>query len=263
MTDAKHIAISRIGFGCSRLHYLRRPTDRQELLAAALDAGLTHFDVAPTYSYGLAERELGAFLKGRRGAVTVATKWGLPTVPLADSVPRAAMSYAATLIAAARKVRPPRRERLTPALLQDSIEASLRRLGTDYVDILWMHEPDAEDIDDPPALRGALDALVARGLVRGFGVAGYGGPIATVLNRFGGDGLLVQCDEKDWPDDRVPDVTFGAISRGPQFRGQPSVGGEEAVARVRAALARRPRGSVLISTTRPANLLTLARAVDD
>ncbi|MEM8664310.1 MAG: aldo/keto reductase, partial [Pseudomonadota bacterium] len=167
------LTMSRIGYGGSRLHYLRRPADRQALLAAALDHGITHFDVAPLYGHGLAERELGVFLKGRRDALTVATKWGLATPGFGGQVPRPLSFHAAALATLARKVSgEPVRPTLPPALLQKSLQGSLKRLGTDYVDLYLMHEPMLVHLPDPLALCEALNALRTEGLIRAWGVAG-------------------------------------------------------------------------------------------
>ena len=53
---------SRIGFGTASLHHLYRSRARSALLTAALDSGISHFDTAPMYGEGMAERELGRFL---------------------------------------------------------------------------------------------------------------------------------------------------------------------------------------------------------
>src|SRR5262245_50530975 len=63
------IVMSRLSFGTSRLHHVPSGKHRQSLLAAAFDAGFTHFDTAPLYGFGLAESDLGGFLKARRGRV--------------------------------------------------------------------------------------------------------------------------------------------------------------------------------------------------
>ena len=71
------INVSRLSFGTASLHHLPTSRRRQDLLAAAFDHGFTHFDAAPYYGFGIAERELGQFLKARRGRVTITTKVGL------------------------------------------------------------------------------------------------------------------------------------------------------------------------------------------
>ena len=68
---------SRLGFGLSGLHHLLRSKDRQNLLASALNHGITYFDTSPYYGHGVAERELGTFARGRRSGILLATKFGM------------------------------------------------------------------------------------------------------------------------------------------------------------------------------------------
>lgn len=77
---------SRLAFGTSRLHYVGQ-ADRQRLLALAVDCGICHFDTAPVYGDGLAERELGRFLKGRRSGLLIATKYGVAPDPIIAALP--------------------------------------------------------------------------------------------------------------------------------------------------------------------------------
>src|ERR1039457_4268717 len=74
------LLLSRVAFGTGSLHHCILRRDRANLLGTALDAGITHFDTARMYGEGLAERELGRFLKGNRRQVTIATKFGIPAV---------------------------------------------------------------------------------------------------------------------------------------------------------------------------------------
>jgi aryl-alcohol dehydrogenase-like predicted oxidoreductase len=158
---------SRLAFGTSRLHYVDG-SDRQRLLSAAADLGLTHLDTAPAYGDGLAEREVGAFIQGRRSRVTIATKYGIPPDPVLAALPSLALPLRAAR-AVARRVGLWRMQRpmLTPAGLRASAEASLRRLRTDTIDILMLHEPASDRVVSAgarhhlrlrPSLRRLLDA---------------------------------------------------------------------------------------------------------
>ncbi len=111
-----------------------------DLVARALDAGVTFFDTADQYSGGQAEGLLGKALGPRRSDVVVATKVGLR---MDDTLTNAGLS-ARHIIASA--------------------EASLRRLGTDYIDLYQIHFPDPLTPLEETAR--ALDGLVRRGLVR-------------------------------------------------------------------------------------------------
>src|SRR5262245_15446574 len=68
---------SRVGFGTGGLLRIGSARERQNILAAALASGITHFDTAPVYGFGEAERSLGRFLRGRRSGLTLTTKFGL------------------------------------------------------------------------------------------------------------------------------------------------------------------------------------------
>ncbi len=67
---------SSLGLGCATLFHLPRPVDRRMILDTAFAHGITHFDVAPMYGFGLAEPELGSFLQGRRSEITVTLRVG-------------------------------------------------------------------------------------------------------------------------------------------------------------------------------------------
>jgi aryl-alcohol dehydrogenase-like predicted oxidoreductase len=116
-----------------------------EVVAAALDAGVAHFDTADIYGEGRSEEYLGRALGARRGEVTIASKFGYQGPPKgvtrqADWVPHA-------------------------------LEATLRRLGTDQLDLFYYHKPDpatpiAETLE-------ALNGLLDRGLVREIGCSNF------------------------------------------------------------------------------------------
>jgi aryl-alcohol dehydrogenase-like predicted oxidoreductase len=146
------LAVSAVGLGCNNLGRPGTATESQEgtdrVVAAAVDAGITLFDVADTYGSrpGLAEERLGAALRGRRDEVLVATKFGM------DAGDANGLDFGA---------RGGRR------YIVASVEASLRRLGTDWIDLYQFHTPDpATPIDE--TLR-ALDDLVRAGKVRYIG----------------------------------------------------------------------------------------------
>jgi D-threo-aldose 1-dehydrogenase len=71
------VSTSALGLGCAELFSLPRERDRSAVFEAAYELGVRHFDVAPMYGLGAAERELGRFVRGRRESVTIATKFGI------------------------------------------------------------------------------------------------------------------------------------------------------------------------------------------
>jgi len=144
------LRVSPIGFGAWQLaNPLWGGPDEAEserLVHAALAAGINFFDTAPGYGDGASERVLGRALRGRRDAATIATKFGHTGVGEKD--------FSVT--------------RLRPAL-----EESLRRLATDRVDVLLLHNPPPSLLDgqQAPELFAELAALQQEGKVRAYGAS--------------------------------------------------------------------------------------------
>ena len=176
------VRVSRVGFGCVSLATHPRPADALELLRGAFAAGVTHFDVAPLYGRGHAEVVLGKFVReGSRDRLTIATKFGLgkPAPALLRNRPgliqagRKALHFLRPLRGALRRAAPapaPAAVRFAPAAAARSLDASLKALGTDYVDLLLLHEADVADARAPELLEH-LEGEVRAGRVRAFGVA--------------------------------------------------------------------------------------------
>ncbi|HWK20272.1 MAG TPA: aldo/keto reductase [Microbacteriaceae bacterium] len=135
--------VSVIGLGCNQFGRTLDEADSIEVISAAIDAGITHFDSSDTYGLGQSEEYLGKALRGRRDEVVIATKFGKSMGPgLYGS---------------------------SPAYVRTAVEASLRRLQTDYIDLYWQHEPDA-DVPLADTL-GALAELIQAGKVREVGTS--------------------------------------------------------------------------------------------
>jgi D-threo-aldose 1-dehydrogenase len=167
-----------LGFGCVQLTTHSRQTDAVAILEHAFSLGVTHFDVARAYGFGRAEGILAQFLRGRRDRVTVATKFGFQMPSGLAGNPR--------LINAAKRLLGPfpallRRAKqrgsamvksgaFSPEAAIQSLEASLRALETDYIDILLLHEATLADTASE-SLLDALQKQVQRGAVRHLGIA--------------------------------------------------------------------------------------------
>ena len=123
--------------------------EARRLIDICLEAGVNLFDTADVYSAGASEEVLGEAIRGRRDAVLISTKTGLP---LGDGP----QDWGAS------------RTRLIRA-----VEASLRRLGTDYIDLLQLHAFDASTPVEE--LLGTLELLIASGKLRYAGVSNYPG----------------------------------------------------------------------------------------
>ncbi len=121
-------------------------TDHDEsirMIHTALDAGVNFVDTADVYSRGESEEIVGKALAGRRDDVVLATKFGLPVG------------------------RDPNRQGASPRWIAQAVDASLRRLGTDYIDLYQQHRPDYDT--DLHETLGALSDLVRAGKVRFIG----------------------------------------------------------------------------------------------
>jgi aryl-alcohol dehydrogenase-like predicted oxidoreductase len=121
------------------------------LVDTAWDSGVTTFDTADVYGFGASETILGRALKRRRHRVVIATKFGI-TMNGANGEESA---------------------RSSPDYVRRAVEASLRRLGTDYIDLYQWHSPDRRTPIEETL--GTLDELVCKGLVRAVGVSNLTG----------------------------------------------------------------------------------------
>ncbi|MBD8045046.1 aldo/keto reductase [Arthrobacter sp. Sa2BUA2] len=146
------LTVSTVGLGCNNLGRPGTATESQEgtdaVVHAAIDAGITLFDTADIYGAvpGLSEERLGKALGSRRGDVVLATKFGMD------------MNGANGPDFGARGSR---------RYIMTAVEASLRRLGTDWIDLYQFHTPDPlTPIDETLA---ALNDLVTSGKVRYIG----------------------------------------------------------------------------------------------
>lgn len=153
------LTVSALGFGCGAVGGLMvggDPAEQRQAVARALDAGITYFDTAASYGDGLSEAHLGAVMRdlGAWSKVIVGTKFRLRPEDLGN-----------------------------PAVaVRASLEASLKRLGRDNVDVLHLHNPlaltaGAQSLDIGTALdevAGALREVVAAGLARHTGFTGLG-----------------------------------------------------------------------------------------
>ena len=135
--------LSAVGLGCNNFGMKLDEAASASVVLAALDAGVTHFDTAEMYGGGASEEFLGRALAGRRDEAFIATKFS--PRPTDDAFEPGAL---------ARRIR-------------EACEASLRRLGTDHIDLYYQHYPDA----DAPLeeLLTTMGDLVAEGKVRYLG----------------------------------------------------------------------------------------------
>ncbi len=169
--------VSAIGFGCASLGSRVARDTGLKALERAYEAGVTWYDVAPSYGDGEAESNLASFLVGKRCNIQVCTKVGIlpaQTPWLMRKVKPIARSLVG-LLPALRSVVAVRRPlatktKLNSTLIRESLHGSLRRLGTDYIDVLALHGADEVEVVSEDVLR-VLDDMVKQGKVRTISVA--------------------------------------------------------------------------------------------
>ncbi|MDB2559770.1 aldo/keto reductase [Amylibacter sp.] len=173
-TDLK---ISKFIFGTASLHHVAKPI-RQKLLDAVIDCGFSHFDTAPYYSYGTAERSLYDILKKNKDA-SVTTKVGLFS-PGGENQSETQMYI--------RKIVGKFIPKLSKAHIDFSIQSatksldnSRRRLGRDCIDIFLMHEP-MEDLFQTDEWCAWFQSQVKLGNIRNYGIAGEKNNLNPILN---------------------------------------------------------------------------------
>lgn len=141
------LEVTVVGLGCNNFGGRADEQATFAVIDAALDAGVTFFDTSDTYgNQGGSEELIGRALQGRRDQVVLATKWGKPMGDGADR--RGSRDY-----------------------ILGAVEASLRRLQTDVIDLYQHHEEDPETrLEETVA---TVEQLVAEGTVRAWGTSNY------------------------------------------------------------------------------------------
>ncbi len=114
-------------------------------LARAFERGITFFDTSPAYGDGRSEHLIGEAFRGRRDKVAIATKAGYQSWATAPD--------------------------FSPAAIWASVEGSLARLGTDYIDLLQLHNAPSALLRADPTIAAALDDLKRAGKIRAWGVS--------------------------------------------------------------------------------------------
>jgi aryl-alcohol dehydrogenase-like predicted oxidoreductase len=260
---------SRIGLGCARLVGRSNLRRAAKLVETALDLGIRHFDVAPSYGMGTAEEVIGEIVGDDRD-VTIATKVGVPRPAysgranvvrgIAKSVLNLARPIRATLLRAyrarAQAADRPRYD-FSPSAIRRSLETSLNCLRRTSVDVFLAHEPHRHDLT--PDVAAGFEALRDQGLITAYGVGI--GAIGDRWERFGS--IWQSC----WPgpaaSDYAPDMEYiwhGVVRTALEHRGgrpaRPS-------AILRSVLEASPSSIVLVSASTPKRLRELVEDLAD
>ena len=150
---ASGLVVSTTGLGCNNFGWRIDLAAARTVVDAALEAGVTLFDTADMYGGGASESILGELLAGRRDDVVVATKFGIHVEAEPNGADRGA--------------------RGSRRYIRRAVEASLRRLRTDWIDLYQYHRPDG--ITPIEETLAALGELVREGKVRYIGSSNLAG----------------------------------------------------------------------------------------
>jgi aryl-alcohol dehydrogenase-like predicted oxidoreductase len=173
------LRVSEFGLGCARIGgiFQGNAAGFVDLVRAAYDGGITFFDTSDMYSQGESETILGRALRRDRHRVVIASKAGyvLPAQrrliarikPLVRPLIRVLKLRRSALPSA---VRGAPTQNFSAAYLREALEASLRRLRTDYVDLYQLHSPSAEAVERAEWLP-ALEDLKRAGKIRYWGIS--------------------------------------------------------------------------------------------
>ena len=208
------LSVSVVGLGCNNFGWRADASATERIVHAALDAGINFFDTADIYGGTKSEQFLGRALGPRRAEVVFATKFGMAV----DD----------------------RRRGARPDYIRRAVEDSLRRLGTDRIDLYQLHQPDSSvPIGDTLE---ALDGLVRAGKVREIGCSNFSvqqirqaeaavRPAAarfaslqneySLLHRDPESGVLAECVERGIPFLPYFPLASGLLS-GKYRKGQPA-----------------------------------------
>jgi aryl-alcohol dehydrogenase-like predicted oxidoreductase len=166
------LEVTVVGLGCNNFGGRVDEAGTRAVVDAALDAGVTFFDTADIYgNAGGSEELLGRVLQGRRDQVVLASKWGKP---MGDGAER----------------------RGSRAYIHGAIEASLRRLQTDVIDLYQHHE---EDPDTPlEETVETLEGLVRDGKIRAWGTSNYRPEALERVKALASDAYVSEQSEYSW-----------------------------------------------------------------
>lgn len=218
------LMVTRLGYGAMSLDNGRltpvTADQAESVLSTALDAGINYIDSSP--DYGDSEELLGRYISHRRDEFFIATKCGCPVAPSAGD-----------------------RHVYNRENIEAAVEQSLRRLRTDYIDVLQFHgDPSREVLDRGDAIE-ALRDLQRAGKVRFIGVSGT---LPNLPNQIAMDVFdvfqipysVLQRDHSDVISEAAQ-AGAGTVIRGGAVRGGPSPEKEWAVRRLPEVEPERPR----------------------
>jgi aryl-alcohol dehydrogenase-like predicted oxidoreductase len=262
-----------LGFGSAALLGRIGDKESRRLLERAYDEGIRYFDTAPAYGYGRAEALIGAFA-ARKSDVAIATKFGLsfqgrssPLLKYAANVARPILRNMPNVrgrVGSLARSKTPAVSNFTVDAARESLDASLRKLRRDCIDVFLLHECRKADLANAELLEFLNDA-VRRGLIRAFGIGTDPETVAYAANEAPGFDRVLQFANNAASrnlerlnvarEDRtiVTHTPFGGVGK---VAADPSES-------LRYALRSNRRGIVLFSTTREERISANVRVAND
>lgn len=175
-----NVTMSRLTLGTMMFGKQTSEEESFKIMDYAFDKGITSFDTADLYNVGESEKIVGKWMKGKRDKIILTTK---VRGPMGDD---------------------PNDQGLSRRHIMSAIDASLKRLDTDYIDFYYMHAPDYET-----SLEETLDTmtgLVRSGKVRYIGISNY--PAWKVAD------ILAICDKRNYVPPVVTQSVYNLLTRG-------------------------------------------------
>ncbi|QWD32231.1 aldo/keto reductase [Polynucleobacter paneuropaeus] len=244
-----NLKLSRLIFGTASLFNVGSKIQRINILEEAINQGFTHFDTAPYYGFGLAEKDLSEVL-ARHPTMTVSSKVGIYSPGSHDQ-----SAWKVLLRKAGGKILPALSKPtidFSIARAKDSLEKSLKRLGREKIDLFLLHDPSV-DLINAEEWHAWLSSEVQSGKVGAFGLALDLPRLDSFLKSSSPLTPVIQlADSVDLKEsalldsyNRVPQITYGylygAIKRGLALTRDEII---------RQALAINHCGSIIVSTTK-------------
>jgi len=175
-----NLKVSAIGMGCSgigkSLHY-KNDDESLKTLCEAFESGINFFDTAPNYSNGDSERLIGKALKASRDKIIIESKAGVTFTATGKFVKKIKpfLNPVKKILTPLKKnlpnlYRSQRRNDFSKESIIKTVEGSLKRLQTDYIDLLLLHHP-TNQILESGTFYEPLELLKSQGKIRFYGVS--------------------------------------------------------------------------------------------
>lgn len=208
------LEVSKLILGTSKLHNLINESRMIDLLSCAESLGITHFDTSPYYGFGVSETVLGKFLRNRKD-LTITTKVGLyPPGASHDFAWKVLMTkIGGKFISSLSK---PKID-FSINLASKSLDQSLRKLNRDCIDLLLVHEPDFNLVNEDDWVEW-LTRCCEQGKIRDYGIAGEQHKVKKfhssklMLNRIIQTRLAIENLDEDHENKVEADIFFGVFT---------------------------------------------------